>query len=156
MCLLRPPAAARRAACGWGRPRLSGKHHGALRPGESLLRALGEGAWRRRPAAEARSAHSCSHDLARHLHGGRLLSPLAVPTLGCWAHVSDQQDCHDDRCVVTTTPLLTQNGTYRFCCCSSNMCNLNFTEDFPLFGPTSTQPLCKPPRGWLERERGME
>nr|XP_023661644.1 bone morphogenetic protein receptor type-2-like [Paramormyrops kingsleyae] len=71
---------------------------------------------------------------------------------GCWAHVSDQQDCHDDRCVVTTTPLLIQNGTYRFCCCSSNMCNLNFTEDFPLFGPTSTQPLYPQP---LYREEAI-
>uniref|UniRef100_A0AAY4BCP0 receptor protein serine/threonine kinase n=1 Tax=Denticeps clupeoides TaxID=299321 RepID=A0AAY4BCP0_9TELE len=58
---------------------------------------------------------------------------------GCWTHTSDQQDCHDDRCVVTTTPSLIQNGTYRFCCCSSNMCNLNFTENW-VISPTSPQP----------------
>ncbi|XP_057191230.1 bone morphogenetic protein receptor type-2 isoform X2 [Triplophysa rosa] len=63
---------------------------------------------------------------------------------GCWAYISDQQDCHDDRCVVTTTPSQIQNGTYRFCCCSTNMCNINFTENW-VPSPTSTtthqQPL---------------
>ncbi|KAM4608729.1 bone morphogenetic protein receptor type-2-like [Polymixia lowei] len=49
---------------------------------------------------------------------------------GCWAH--DQQECHDDRCLVTTTPSQIQNGTYRFCCCSRDMCNINFTENFTL------------------------
>ncbi|XP_056610393.1 bone morphogenetic protein receptor type-2 isoform X2 [Triplophysa dalaica] len=56
---------------------------------------------------------------------------------GCWAYISDQQDCHDDRCVVTTTPSQIQNGTYRFCCCSTNMCNVNFTENW-VPSPTST------------------
>uniref|UniRef100_A0A8C9RAS9 receptor protein serine/threonine kinase n=1 Tax=Scleropages formosus TaxID=113540 RepID=A0A8C9RAS9_SCLFO len=56
---------------------------------------------------------------------------------GCWAHIGDQQECHDDRCVVTNTPQLIQNGTYRFCCCSTNMCNVNFTENFPPPSPTS-------------------
>ncbi|XP_069052428.1 bone morphogenetic protein receptor type-2 isoform X1 [Lepisosteus oculatus] len=60
---------------------------------------------------------------------------------GCWAHLGDQQECHDDRCVVTTTPSQIQNGTYRFCCCSTNMCNVNFTEDFPPPSPTSAQPI---------------
>ncbi|KAL4609029.1 bone morphogenetic protein receptor type-2-like [Arapaima gigas] len=60
---------------------------------------------------------------------------------GCWTHIGDQQECHDDRCVVTTTPPLIQNGTYRFCCCSTNMCNVNFTENFPPPSPTSAQPI---------------
>ncbi|XP_029113867.1 bone morphogenetic protein receptor type-2 isoform X2 [Scleropages formosus] len=60
---------------------------------------------------------------------------------GCWAHIGDQQECHDDRCVVTNTPQLIQNGTYRFCCCSTNMCNVNFTENFPPPSPTSAQPI---------------
>ncbi|XP_026074535.1 bone morphogenetic protein receptor type-2-like isoform X2 [Carassius auratus] len=62
---------------------------------------------------------------------------------GCWTYIGDQQDCHDDRCVVTTTPSQIQNGTYRFCCCSTNMCNVNFTENW-VPSPTSTtqqQPL---------------
>ncbi|KAJ8256055.1 hypothetical protein COCON_G00199190 [Conger conger] len=59
---------------------------------------------------------------------------------GCWTHIGDQQDCHDDRCVVTTTPSQIQNGTYRFCCCAKDMCNVNFTEDFPLPTPTNAQP----------------
>uniref|UniRef100_A0A3P8Y1R6 receptor protein serine/threonine kinase n=1 Tax=Esox lucius TaxID=8010 RepID=A0A3P8Y1R6_ESOLU len=59
---------------------------------------------------------------------------------GCWTH-EDKQECHEDRCVVTTTPSQIQNGTYRFCCCSTNMCNVNFTEDFPPPSPTSAQLL---------------
>uniref|UniRef100_A0A9J7Y4Q1 Bone morphogenetic protein receptor type-2 n=1 Tax=Cyprinus carpio carpio TaxID=630221 RepID=A0A9J7Y4Q1_CYPCA len=57
---------------------------------------------------------------------------------GCWTYIGDQQDCHDDRCVVTTTPSQIQNGTYRFCCCSTNMCNVNFTENWV---PKEQQPL---------------
>ncbi|XP_064819628.1 bone morphogenetic protein receptor type-2-like [Oncorhynchus masou masou] len=63
---------------------------------------------------------------------------------GCWTHIGDQQECHDDRCVVTTTPSQIQNGTYRFCCCSTNMCNVNFTEDFPPPSPTSAQLYPRP------------
>ena len=68
-------------------------------------------------------------------------SPPSPP--GCWTFIGDQQECHEDRCVVTTTPSQIQNGTYRFCCCSTNMCNVNFTEDFPPPSPTSAQPLCE-------------
>ncbi|KAL4635822.1 bone morphogenetic protein receptor type-2-like [Arapaima gigas] len=60
---------------------------------------------------------------------------------GCWTHIGDHQECHDNQCVVTTPPSNIQNGTYRFCCCSTNLCNLNFTEDFHLVGSTDTQPL---------------
>ncbi|KAL0985668.1 hypothetical protein UPYG_G00160260 [Umbra pygmaea] len=63
---------------------------------------------------------------------------------GCWTHIGDEQECHDDRCVVTTTPSQIQNGTYRFCCCSTNMCNVNFTEDFPPPSPTSAQLYPRP------------
>nr|XP_046220074.1 bone morphogenetic protein receptor type-2-like [Oncorhynchus gorbuscha] len=63
---------------------------------------------------------------------------------GCWTHIGDQQECHDDRCVVTTTPSQIQNGTYRFCCCSTNLCNVNFTEDFPPPSPTSAQLYPRP------------
>ncbi len=65
------------------------------------------------------------------------LSHLHLFFAGCWAYIGDQQDCHDDRCVVTTTPSQIQNGTYRFCCCSTNMCNVNFTENW-VPSPTST------------------
>uniref|UniRef100_A0A674B408 receptor protein serine/threonine kinase n=1 Tax=Salmo trutta TaxID=8032 RepID=A0A674B408_SALTR len=60
---------------------------------------------------------------------------------GCWTHLGDQQECRDDRCVVTNLPPQIQNGTYHFCCCSTDMCNVNFTEDFPLPSPTTAQPL---------------
>uniref|UniRef100_A0AAZ3P1L4 receptor protein serine/threonine kinase n=1 Tax=Oncorhynchus tshawytscha TaxID=74940 RepID=A0AAZ3P1L4_ONCTS len=58
---------------------------------------------------------------------------------GCWTHLGDQQECRDDRCVVTNLPPQIQNGTYHFCCCSTDMCNVNFTEDFPLPSPTTLQ-----------------
>ncbi|XP_045075075.1 bone morphogenetic protein receptor type-2 [Coregonus clupeaformis] len=60
---------------------------------------------------------------------------------GCWTHLGDQQECRDDRCLVTNLPPQIQNGTYHFCCCSTDMCNVNFTEDFPLPSPTTAQPL---------------
>ncbi|XP_062236744.1 bone morphogenetic protein receptor type-2-like isoform X2 [Platichthys flesus] len=60
---------------------------------------------------------------------------------GCWTHLGDDQACRDDRCVVTNLPPQIQNGTYHFCCCGSDMCNVNFTEDFPMPSPTTAQPL---------------
>lgn len=62
---------------------------------------------------------------------------------GCWTHLGDHQGCRDDRCVVTNLPPQIQNGTYHFCCCSSDMCNVNFTEDFPQPSPTTAQPISK-------------
>lgn len=59
---------------------------------------------------------------------------------GCWRYIGDKHDCHDDRCVVTNTPSQIQNGTYRFCCCSTNMCNVNFTENW-VPSPTSSPKL---------------
>ncbi|XP_061833872.1 bone morphogenetic protein receptor type-2-like [Nerophis lumbriciformis] len=60
---------------------------------------------------------------------------------GCWTHLGDHQDCRDDRCVVTNLPPQIQNGTYHFCCCGSDMCNVNFTEDFLTPSPTTAQPI---------------
>ncbi|XP_041835170.1 bone morphogenetic protein receptor type-2-like [Melanotaenia boesemani] len=60
---------------------------------------------------------------------------------GCWSYVVDNNDCHEDRCVVTNLPPQIQNGTYHFCCCGSDMCNVNFTEDFPPPSPTTAQPI---------------
>ncbi|XP_055472457.1 bone morphogenetic protein receptor type-2 isoform X2 [Psammomys obesus] len=60
---------------------------------------------------------------------------------GCWSHIGDPQECHYEECVVTTTPPSIQNGTYRFCCCSTDLCNVNFTENFP---PPDTTPLSPP------------
>ncbi|XP_072539779.1 bone morphogenetic protein receptor type-2a [Salminus brasiliensis] len=59
---------------------------------------------------------------------------------GCWAY-RDDQECHDDHCQVTNPPSQIQNGSYRFCCCSRDLCNLNFTEDFPPPRPTTAQPV---------------
>ncbi|XP_054630440.1 bone morphogenetic protein receptor type-2-like [Dunckerocampus dactyliophorus] len=58
---------------------------------------------------------------------------------GCWTHIGDNQSCRDDRCVVNS--LHPQNGTYHFCCCGSDMCNVNFTEDFLSPSPTTAQPI---------------
>lgn len=62
---------------------------------------------------------------------------------GCWSRIGDPQDCHLEECIVTTTPSLIQNGTYRFCCCSTDLCNVNFTENFPPPDPTDTTPYSK-------------
>uniref|UniRef100_A0A8C5G8D0 receptor protein serine/threonine kinase n=1 Tax=Gouania willdenowi TaxID=441366 RepID=A0A8C5G8D0_GOUWI len=56
---------------------------------------------------------------------------------GCWTHLGDGQGCREDRCVVTNLPPQIRNGTYQFCCCGSDMCNVNFTEDFPPPSPTT-------------------
>ncbi|XP_070832469.1 bone morphogenetic protein receptor type-2-like isoform X2 [Chaetodon trifascialis] len=50
---------------------------------------------------------------------------------GCWTHTGNQQECRGDRCLVTATPSQIQNGSYRFCCCSQDLCNANFTEAPP-------------------------
>ncbi|XP_063788314.1 bone morphogenetic protein receptor type-2 [Pseudophryne corroboree] len=65
---------------------------------------------------------------------------------GCWSYIGDPRDCHHEECVVTTNPPLIQNGTYRFCCCSADMCNVNFTENFTPPDPTDTTPYS--PTGW--------
>nr|XP_032655347.1 bone morphogenetic protein receptor type-2-like [Chelonoidis abingdonii] len=63
---------------------------------------------------------------------------------GCWSHIGDLQECQYEECIVTTTPSLIQNGTYRFCCCSTDLCNVNFTENFPPPDPTDTPLFNKP------------
>ncbi|XP_051915129.1 bone morphogenetic protein receptor type-2-like [Hippocampus zosterae] len=60
---------------------------------------------------------------------------------GCWTYPSDYQKCRDDRCVVNNLSPQTQNGTYHFCCCGSDMCNVNFTEDFSPPSPATAQPI---------------
>ncbi|XP_034430178.1 bone morphogenetic protein receptor type-2-like [Hippoglossus hippoglossus] len=56
-------------------------------------------------------------------------SEMHLVNQGCWA--GDQPECHGDRCLVTATPSQIQNGNYRFCCCSRDLCNSNFTEAPP-------------------------
>ncbi|XP_029282417.1 bone morphogenetic protein receptor type-2-like [Cottoperca gobio] len=50
---------------------------------------------------------------------------------GCWTHIGNQQECHSERCLVTATPSQIQNASYRFCCCSRDLCNANFSEAPP-------------------------
>ncbi|AWP13715.1 bone morphogenetic protein receptor type II (serine/threonine kinase) [Scophthalmus maximus] len=50
---------------------------------------------------------------------------------GCWTHIGDEQECVGDRCLVTGTPSQIQNGTFRFCCCSRDLCNTNLVEAPP-------------------------
>ncbi|XP_056288628.1 bone morphogenetic protein receptor type-2-like isoform X2 [Pseudoliparis swirei] len=62
---------------------------------------------------------------------------------GCWTHIGNQQECHGARCLVTATPTQMQSGSYRFCCCSRDLCNANFTEapptdDTPALSPVKT------------------
>uniref|UniRef100_UPI0037E9B9C5 bone morphogenetic protein receptor type-2-like isoform X1 n=1 Tax=Semicossyphus pulcher TaxID=241346 RepID=UPI0037E9B9C5 len=69
---------------------------------------------------------------------------------GCWTHLGDNLGCSDDRCVVTNLPPQMQNGTYHFCCCGSDMCNVNFTENFPSPSPTTPQPIYSRTLGYEE------
>ncbi|XP_056607242.1 bone morphogenetic protein receptor type-2a isoform X1 [Triplophysa dalaica] len=55
----------------------------------------------------------------------------------CWSG-SDNPPVCDSRCVVTNQPQVVNNKTFRFCCCNKDMCNMNFTDDFPTL--TTAQP----------------
>ncbi|KAF4111993.1 bone morphogenetic protein receptor type-2a [Onychostoma macrolepis] len=77
-------------------------------------------------------------------HGGHCFglwvkknNEILIKKQGCWTNVGE---CYD-HCVVTSPPSMAKNGTLRFCCCKKDMCNLNFTEDFPPPSPTTVQPL---------------
>ncbi|KAM4731527.1 bone morphogenetic protein receptor type-2-like isoform 1-T2 [Anableps anableps] len=51
---------------------------------------------------------------------------------GCWMYVGNHQECYGDRCIlVTTAPSQMQKASYRFCCCSHDLCNSNYTEAPP-------------------------
>ncbi|XP_041662726.1 bone morphogenetic protein receptor type-2-like [Cheilinus undulatus] len=65
---------------------------------------------------------------------------------GCWRHVGSPQECHGDRCLLTATPFVIQNGSYRFCCCSQDLCNANFTEPLPTADISALNP--KKTNGW--------
>ncbi|XP_008295989.1 bone morphogenetic protein receptor type-2-like, partial [Stegastes partitus] len=61
---------------------------------------------------------------------------------GCWTHVGHQQECHGDRCVlVAVAPSQVQKANYRFCCCSRDLCNANFTEAPPTADTPALQPM---------------
>ncbi|XP_034043143.1 bone morphogenetic protein receptor type-2-like isoform X2 [Thalassophryne amazonica] len=49
---------------------------------------------------------------------------------GCW-RPNDVQECLGDRCLVTAARSQVHNTNYRFCCCSSDFCNANYTEAPP-------------------------
>ncbi|KAM8749003.1 bone morphogenetic protein receptor type-2-like [Acanthopagrus schlegelii] len=69
---------------------------------------------------------------------------------GCWISIGNEQECHGDRCLVTTTPSQIQNGSYRYCCCNRDLCNANFTEA----PPTADTPALRlmKPDGWDDRQ----
>ncbi|KAG8558936.1 hypothetical protein GDO81_017189 [Engystomops pustulosus] len=72
---------------------------------------------------------------------------------GCWAYKGDPHECDHEECVVTTNPPVIQNGTYRFCCCSADMCNVNFTENFSPPDPPDTTPIKKSAVDYVEKGR---
>ncbi|MEQ2173695.1 hypothetical protein GOODEAATRI_000011, partial [Goodea atripinnis] len=49
----------------------------------------------------------------------------------CWRYVGNFQECYGDRCILMTTPAQMQKASYRFCCCSHDLCNTNYTEAPP-------------------------
>ncbi|XP_026069889.1 bone morphogenetic protein receptor type-2-like isoform X2 [Carassius auratus] len=80
-------------------------------------------------------------------HGGHCFglwlkkkNKILLEKQGCWTNLAVHQECYD-HCVVTNQPSVAQNGSFRFCCCNKDMCNLNFTEDFPTPSPTTAQHL---------------
>ncbi|XP_061580070.1 bone morphogenetic protein receptor type-2-like isoform X1 [Cololabis saira] len=61
---------------------------------------------------------------------------------GCWTYVGNQQECHGDRCIlVTATPSQIQKSNYRFCCCSHDLCNVNYTEALPTPDTPALRPM---------------
>ncbi|XP_041858318.1 bone morphogenetic protein receptor type-2-like isoform X2 [Melanotaenia boesemani] len=59
---------------------------------------------------------------------------------GCWTYVGNQRECRGDHCVlVSATPSQMQKANYRFCCCSHDLCNANYTEA----PPTASDPALK-------------
>jgi len=47
-------------------------------------------------------------------------------------YVGNQPQCHSERCVLAAaTPSQIQKANYRFCCCSHDLCNANYTEAPP-------------------------
>ncbi|XP_068457616.1 bone morphogenetic protein receptor type-2-like isoform X2 [Clinocottus analis] len=60
---------------------------------------------------------------------------------GCWTHIGSQQECHGSRCLVAAPPPPLQSGSYRFCCCSRDFCNANFTEAPPTAGTPALRPV---------------
>lgn len=66
---------------------------------------------------------------------------------GCWTHIGHQQGCHGERCVLeTATSSQIQRNNYRFCCCSHDLCNANYTEA----PPTADTPV---PRHMMKDEQ---
>jgi bone morphogenetic protein receptor type-2 len=61
--------------------------------------------------------------------------------LGCWDTSGKPNECDRPQCLAENKPPKAMNNT-KFCCCSEDMCNVNFTdayvpaEDFP---PSTTE-----------------
>lgn len=51
---------------------------------------------------------------------------LTVEIVGCWEISGKPQDCERSQCVSDTKPSKAMNNT-KFCCCSGDYCNGNFT-----------------------------
>lgn len=49
-----------------------------------------------------------------------------VEMQGCWPNGYEQSSCYRDQCINSRAQ--TSNSIHRFCCCTSNMCNVNMTE----------------------------
>uniref|UniRef100_A0A8C6TPJ2 receptor protein serine/threonine kinase n=1 Tax=Neogobius melanostomus TaxID=47308 RepID=A0A8C6TPJ2_9GOBI len=77
----------------------------------------------------------CSHGLAcfglwEQRPGGEVL--LLKQGESCW---TPQPDCLSDLCLVTAPPAHIHKGSYRFCCCSGDLCNAHFREAPPTAAP---------------------
>ena len=97
-----------------------------------------------------RAGHTHTHTQFTQVESSCVVQPLRHP--GCWISIGNEQECHGDRCLVTTTPSQIQNGSYRYCCCNRDLCNANFTEA----PPTADTPALRlmKPDGWDDRQTG--
>ncbi|XP_038135929.1 bone morphogenetic protein receptor type-2-like [Cyprinodon tularosa] len=59
-------------------------------------------------------------------------------------HTGNHQECVGERCILVTRSQM-QKASYRFCCCSHDLCNANYTEA----PPTADTPALKPMRNDL-------
>lgn len=63
---------------------------------------------------------------------------------GCWAQSGKPNECDKSECLADKHPPRAKNNT-RFCCCSENLCNTNFSDAYVPSEDTS-QTIVEPPK----------
>ncbi|XP_044746758.1 bone morphogenetic protein receptor type-2 [Coccinella septempunctata] len=73
-------------------------------------------------------------------------SETVIMGQGCWDVSGLPNECDKSACTANTKPSKVMNNT-KFCCCSTNMCNENFTD---IYRPGDEPPPEKPPKQTLD------